>query len=81
MAGSSDAVVECTSQVFEGVITIANPTTSWVAKWQRLDKFVPGVYAAKVIGQLPEEVLASMEDAGVRYVPRDGSEEEEEPPV
>lgn len=39
---------------------------------------MPGVYAAKVTGQLPDEILAGMEDAGVRYIPRDGSEQEED---
>ena len=50
LAGSEDAVRECTSQVFEGLITIADPTTSWVARWQRLDGYVGGVYAVKVAG-------------------------------
>lgn len=43
-----------------------------MAKWQRLDGFVKGVYATKVSGQLPDEVVAVMEDeARVRYVPYD----------
>lgn len=50
MAGSSDAVNECTSSVFEGLITLADPSTSWVAKWQRLEGYVPGTYAVKVTG-------------------------------
>jgi transcription elongation factor SPT4 len=50
MAGSSEAVLECTSSVFEGLITLADPSQSWVAKWQRLDGYVPGVYAVKVSG-------------------------------
>ncbi|KAL8722364.1 MAG: hypothetical protein Q9225_001154 [Loekoesia sp. 1 TL-2023] len=72
-----DSVQECTSQVFEGLITLADPSKSWVARWQRLDGYVPGVYAVKVVGQfrakLPEEVVQSIEDAGGRYVPRDGT--------
>jgi len=50
MKGSSEAVQECTSQVFEGLITLADPTSSWVAKWQRLESYIPGVYAVKVVG-------------------------------
>jgi transcription elongation factor SPT4 len=73
-----DAVQECTSQVFEGIISLAEPSTSWVARWQRLDGYVPGVYAVKVVGQLPEEVLQTIEDAGVRYIPRDGSAQDED---
>ena len=75
---NEEAVKECTSQVFEGLITLANPTTSWVARWQRLDKYVAGVYAVKVMGILPDEVLQQMEDNGIRYVPRDGSAQEED---
>ena len=45
---------ECTSQVYEGLITLADPKSSWVAKWQRLDAYVPGVYAVKVVGIVSE---------------------------
>jgi len=68
-----DAIIDCTSQVFEGLITLADPQRSWVAKWQRLDGYVKGVYATKVSGQLPDEVIGAMEEAGMRYIPRDGS--------
>ena len=64
--------------MYEGLITLAEPHTSWVAKWQRLDKYVPGVYAVKVVGSLPDEVHQTMEDNNIRYVPRDGTEEDEE---
>ncbi|RDW89496.1 transcription elongation factor SPT4 [Coleophoma cylindrospora] len=74
LQGSMDAIIDCTSQVFEGLITLADPSKSWVAKWQRLDGYVKGVYATKVSGILPEEVIAVMEDeARIRYIPRDGS--------
>ncbi|KAJ3947433.1 transcription elongation factor spt4 [Colletotrichum fioriniae] len=42
MAGSQDQIESCTSQVFEGLITLSNPKRSWVAKWQRLDNYVRG---------------------------------------
>jgi len=32
------------------------------------------LYAVKVVGTLPEDKMQDAEDAGVRYVPRDGSE-------
>lgn len=47
-----DSVQECTSQVYEGLITLADPGQSWVAKWQRLDGYVAGVYAVKVVGMV-----------------------------
>ncbi|KAH6684196.1 Spt4/RpoE2 zinc finger-domain-containing protein [Tricladium varicosporioides] len=77
LAGSQDALLDCTSQVFEGLIALADPSKSWVAKWQRLDGYVKGVYATKVSGKLPDEVIAVMEDeARLRYVPRDGTNTE-----
>ena len=78
LANHPDSVQDCTSQVFEGLITLADPNTSWVAGWQRLDKYRPGIYAVKVVGSLPEEVVQSLEVHGVRYIPRDGSQQEEE---
>ncbi|PGH10143.1 transcription elongation factor spt4 [Polytolypa hystricis UAMH7299] len=69
LRGNSDAIQECTSQVFEGLIALADERASWVARWQRLDGYVPGTYAVKVTGSLPDEVLGSLEDAGIRYLP------------
>jgi transcription elongation factor SPT4 len=55
--------------VFEGLISIVNEQASWVARWQRLDGYVPGTYAIKVTGTLPTETVASLEDAGIKYIP------------
>lgn len=63
----------CTSPVFEGLVTLREPGVSWVARWQRIDKYVKGVYAVKVNGNLPEEVIRELEDANIVYRPRDGS--------
>ncbi|KAH0538247.1 Transcription elongation factor SPT4 [Glutinoglossum americanum] len=73
LAHSQEAVEECTSQVYEGLIALADPAQSWVAKWQRLDGYVKGVYAVKVMGTLPEEVLDTMAENNIHYTPRDGS--------
>jgi len=72
-AGSEDTINECTSSVFEGLITVADTQRSWVARYQRIEGYVPGVYATQVEGVLPEDVLIQLENAGVRYIPRDGS--------
>jgi len=57
MRGNADAVQDCTSTVFEGMITLNYPPSensrtppSWVAKWQRIDQCQPGLYAVKVEG-------------------------------
>ncbi|KAL5378035.1 hypothetical protein PMIN03_008851 [Paraphaeosphaeria minitans] len=73
LRGEHEQVQACTSQVFEGLITVSNTTKSWVARWQRLEGYVPGVYAVQVEGLLPEDVISAAEDAGVHYIPRDGS--------
>ena len=59
MRGSSETVQDCTSQVFEGTITLNAVTEtgpqskgSWVARWQRLEGYVPGLYAVKVVGSV-----------------------------
>lgn len=50
MRHSADVVHDCTSAVFEGMIAMADPESSWVAKWQRLQGYAPGTYAVKVEG-------------------------------
>lgn len=76
LAGNSEAISECTSQVFEGLISVADTSRSWVARYQRLEGYVTGVYATQVEGILPEDVLAQVEAAGVNYVQRDGSDQD-----
>jgi transcription elongation factor SPT4 len=76
LANNSDSINECTSQVFDGLISVADTSRSWVARFQRLEGYVPGVYATQVEGILPEEVISAVEHAGINYVPRDGSEAE-----
>lgn len=62
LRGNNDAVQECTSQVFEGVIAVRDPASSWVAKWQRLDNYVPGTYATKVTGAVSDTLsLANLQ--------------------
>ncbi|KAK3067816.1 transcription elongation factor spt4 [Teratosphaeriaceae sp. CCFEE 6253] len=73
LRGNSDVIQEATSQVFEGLVTIVDPEHSWVAKWQRLQDYKPGTYAIKVVGLLSEDFVAAAENAGVKYIPRDGS--------
>ena len=55
MRGSTEAVQDCTSQVFEGMLVLNNHDgSSWVAKWQRLETACAGVYAVKVVGQVSD---------------------------
>ncbi|KAF9701328.1 hypothetical protein EKO04_000149 [Ascochyta lentis] len=76
LIGNPENVTDCTSAVFEGLITVADTSKSWVARYQRLEGYVPGVYATQVEGILPEEMVSAVEAAGINYVPRDGSEDQ-----
>lgn len=69
LQGNNDAVQECTSAVFEGMIALNDPRTSWVAKWQRLTDYQPGVYAVKVVGTLNEDRIVEAQENGVKYFP------------
>lgn len=48
-------VAECTTAYFEGTVALVEPGASWVAKWQRIGHFEPGLYAIEVLGQLPDD--------------------------
>ena len=76
LAGNIDHVSDCTSSVFDGLITVADTSKSWVARFQRLEGYVAGVYATQVEGILPEEWVSTIEAAGINYIPRDGSEDQ-----
>ena len=73
LRSSMERVTDCTSPNFDGMIGIMNPERSWVARWQRCDKFVKGIYAIKVNGRLPVEIEEDLQDKGIQYRPRDGS--------
>lgn len=66
-------VTECTSPSFEGVVALGQPEESWVAKWLRIENFRPGLYAVKVSGKLPADVVKDLEAKDIQYRPRDGS--------
>lgn len=74
LRGSSDRVFECTSSSFYGFIASMKPTDSWVSKWQRITKNYPGIYAIRVNGRLPDDILNTLDNSGIPYRPRDGSE-------
>ncbi|KAF3000897.1 hypothetical protein E8E13_008089 [Curvularia kusanoi] len=76
LANNSNNIEDCTSSVFEGCITVADTSRSWVARFQRLEGYVAGVYATQVEGILPEEIVSAVEAAGIHYIPRDGSEDQ-----
>ncbi|KAG5284139.1 hypothetical protein AALO_G00023370 [Alosa alosa] len=73
MKGNREMVYECTSSSFDGVVAMMSPEDSWVAKWQRISNFKPGVYAVTVTGRLPPGVVRELKSRGVIYKSRDTS--------
>lgn len=61
--------IDCISPSFEGYVGMCKPNKSWCARWLRIDNFHQGLYAVKVDGRLPVDVV----DLLPHYIPRDGS--------
>ncbi|KAM0686586.1 transcription elongation factor spt4, partial [Conglomerata obtusa] len=59
-----ESINDTTSDSFKGMIGVIYPQQSWVAKWQRLNENVPGLYAMNVDGALPDEYINCIEDLG-----------------
>ncbi|KAJ1532267.1 hypothetical protein ONE63_000883 [Megalurothrips usitatus] len=73
MKSDRDKVYVCTSNNFDGMIAIMSPEDSWVAKWQRINRFTKGIYAISVAGRLPAVVVRDMKSRGITYRTRDNS--------
>ncbi|ELT94209.1 hypothetical protein CAPTEDRAFT_157886 [Capitella teleta] len=73
LKGNRDAVYECTSSSFEGIVSLMSPDDSWVAKWQRINRCVKGCYAVSVTGKLPPGIVRELKSKGVHYRSRDTS--------
>ncbi|KAG2766533.1 hypothetical protein JG687_00014512 [Phytophthora cactorum] len=66
-ADNRQRVAECTSAYFEGMIAMMQPKESWVAKWQRIVRLTPGIYAVSVSGELPDSIKRFLEDRNIPY--------------
>jgi len=73
MKSNREAVYDCTSGNFDGMVASCKPEDSWVCKWQRITKFKPGVYAISVSGRLPQDIIRQMQRGGAAYRSRDTS--------
>ncbi len=74
MRSNVDAVMDCSSANFDGIVAIMRPEDSWVGRWQRVDKCIPGIYAISVSGRLPNYVVSELQSHGIAYKSRDTSE-------
>ncbi|RDB15458.1 Transcription elongation factor SPT4 [Hypsizygus marmoreus] len=76
MKQNSERIASCTTTYFDGVIAVIDPENSWVARWQRTSKYVRGMYAVRVKGRIPEDVEAELESRGIKYRPRDQTDQD-----
>ncbi|CAK8698474.1 transcription elongation factor SPT4-like [Clavelina lepadiformis] len=74
LKNNRDTIFDCTSSSFDGTISMMSPDDSWVAKWQGIKKFKPGVYAISVTGKLPNSIIRDLKASGVPYQSRDRSQ-------
>eukprot|EP00871_Galdieria_phlegrea_P002553 jgi/Galph1/3299/GphlegSOOS_G1978.1 len=68
-ATDRERVATVTTSLFSGLISVTKPLDSWVAKWQRVSRLVPGCYAIAVRAALPEDLIEELEEKGIQ-VPR-----------
>ncbi|CDJ39587.1 transcription elongation factor SPT4, putative, partial [Eimeria tenella] len=54
--GDRSRVLSCTSPNFSGFVAVIKPQGSWVARHNKLTEGVPGCYAIKVLGDLPDSI-------------------------
>ena len=71
--GNRDQMYSCTSTVFDGMVALTSPPESWVGKWLKINRFVPGIYAISVSGRLPADIVRDLKSNGEHYRPRDRS--------
>ncbi|KAH9391167.1 Transcription elongation factor SPT4 [Tyrophagus putrescentiae] len=67
MKNNRQMIYDCTSNNFEGIIGLMSPRDSWVARWKRITRNCPGMYALTVSGHLPEGIINGLKERGVVY--------------
>lgn len=65
MKHNREMVSMCTTTTFSGLIGLAEPNDSWVARWQRISQKNPGIYAVAVSGKLPSGIQRELRGMGV----------------
>ncbi|CAH7669647.1 Spt4/RpoE2 zinc finger-domain-containing protein [Phakopsora pachyrhizi] len=65
MRGRPERVLDCTTGTFDGTVALMDPSQSWVAKWQRINRYIPGLYAIRITGTLPEHIQVELENQGI----------------
>jgi len=70
MKDDPEKISDCTTAQFEGLMAMTVPDRSWVARWQFVQNFIPGVYALKVKGEVSESTTRELQDASLPNVGR-----------
>ncbi|KAI6106465.1 hypothetical protein EDD16DRAFT_1465840, partial [Pisolithus croceorrhizus] len=65
--GSTDRISVCTATIYlGGIIAVFHPESSWVARWQKMSKYVRRMYAVRAkIEYRTEDVEAVLESLGI----------------
>jgi len=67
MVDDPEKVNACTTAFYEGQAAVMDPRESWVAKWLRVDNYLPGCYAITVTGQFDKDIENELENRGCRW--------------
>jgi transcription elongation factor SPT4 len=65
--GQLPRVMEATTAYYEGMIALVSPEGSWVARWQRIEKSFPGLYAISVVGELSDDLKDICREEGAPF--------------
>ena len=62
LAERQDRVQSCTTSNFEGMVAMMKPDDSWVARWEGISRNLPGVYAMRLEGEMPPQIMQFLRD-------------------
>ena len=66
-----------TTPYYQGCVALMQPKASWVARWQKIQNFIPGCYAVKIVADIPPEVDDLCEEANVMNLGKISQESED----
>jgi transcription elongation factor SPT4 len=67
-----------TTPHFDGLCGIYQPEQSWAARWQGFNSLKPGLYALKVLEELPADIKAELDQSKTPYLKEDVSTRQDE---
>ena len=67
-----------TTPHFDGLCGIFQPEHSWAARWQGFNSLKPGLYALKVLEELPADIKAELDQTKTPYLKMDTASRRED---